>query len=94
MSVHAYFGGILLKKANHYGIFNCYALGIAKPVVCTSENMADPDYDVIKMVAILNFNKNLLHNILSTGSIFQIGGIEMFRVLNTVYSLLKKKSAK
>ena len=49
--------GFFLKKANHYVIFNCYALAIAKPVVGTSENLAEADYDVIKMAAILNFTQ-------------------------------------
>ena len=50
--------GIFLKKTNHYDNFNCYTLGNAKPVVGTSKNLAEPDYDVIKMAAILNFNTN------------------------------------
>ena len=45
---HVYTREIFLKKANHYDSFECYTLGIAKPVVGTSENMAEPDYDVIK----------------------------------------------
>ena len=49
-----------LKKANHYDHFDCYTLGNAKPVVGTSEVVAEPDYDVIKMATILNFNTNLL----------------------------------
>ena len=53
------------KKANDYDNFNCYALGIAKLVVGTSENLAEVDYDIIKMVAILNFNTNLLCLIIS-----------------------------
>ena len=55
-------------------------LGIAKPVIGTSENMADPDYDVIKMATILNLDKKITfhHNILNTGLIFQIGDIKMF----------------
>ena len=44
--------GIFLKKTNHYDNFNCYTLGNAKPVVGTSKNLAEPDYDVIKMAAI------------------------------------------
>ena len=56
---HAYSRGIFLKKANHYDNFDCYTLGNAKPVVGISENVAEPDYDVIKMAAILNFNTNL-----------------------------------
>ena len=48
---------IFLKKANHCDNFDCYTLGNAKPVVGTSENVAEPDYDVIKMAAILNFDK-------------------------------------
>ena len=57
---HVYSRGIFLKKANHYDNFDCYTSGIAKQLVGTSENVAEPDYDVIKMVAILNFNKSLL----------------------------------
>ena len=33
---------------------------IAKPVVRTSENLAEPDYDVITMATILNVFENLL----------------------------------
>ena len=50
---------MFLKKAKHYDNFNCYALGIANPVVGTSENLAEPGYDAIKMAAILNVNENL-----------------------------------
>ena len=57
---HVYSRGIFLKKANQYDNFDCYTLGNAKPVVGTSENVAEPDYDVIKMAAILNFDANLL----------------------------------
>ena len=35
-------------------------IGIAKPVFGTSENLAEPVYDVIKMAAILNVYENLL----------------------------------
>ena len=52
MHGHVSSHGIFLKKENHYDNFDCYALGIAKPVVGTSENVAEPDYDVIKMAAI------------------------------------------
>ena len=62
---HVYSCGNFLKKANHYDNFNCYTLGNAKPVVGTSEIVAEPDYDVIKMAAILNFNTNLLCFIIS-----------------------------
>ena len=55
-----YSRGIFLKKANHYDNLNSYTLGNAKPVVGTSKNLAEPDYDVIKMAAILNFYTNLL----------------------------------
>ena len=57
---HVYSCGHFLKKASYYDNFNCYALGIAKPVVGTSENLAEPYYDIIKMAAILNLNENLL----------------------------------
>ena len=60
MHGHVYSRGIFLKKANHYDNFDCYTLGYTKPVVGTSENVAEPDYDVIKMAAILNVNMNLL----------------------------------
>ena len=40
--------GFFLKKANHYDNFDCFTLGNAKLVVGTSENVAEPDYDVIK----------------------------------------------
>ena len=59
MHGHVYSRVIFLKKANHYDNFDCYTLGNAKPVVGTSENLAEPDYDVIKMAAILNFSTNL-----------------------------------
>ena len=60
-----------LKKANHYDNFDCYTLGNAKPVVGTSENVAEPGYDVIEMVAFLNFSYKftLLHNIHNSGSV-------------------------
>ena len=54
-----------MKKANHFDNFDCYILGNAKPVVGTSENVAEPDYDVNKMAAIFNFNANLLCSIIS-----------------------------
>ena len=60
-----YSRGIFLKKANHYDNFDCFTLGNTKPVVGTSENMAEPDYDVIKMAAILNFNTNIRGFIIS-----------------------------
>ena len=47
-------------EANHYDNFDFYILSNAKPLVGTSENMTNPDYDVIEMGAILNFNANLL----------------------------------
>ena len=59
MHGHVYSRGIFLKKANHYYNFDCYTLVNAKPVVGTSENVAEPDYDVIIM----------LHNIHTSGSI-------------------------
>ena len=61
MHGHVYSHGIFFKKANHYNNFNCYTLGNAKPVVGTSKNLAEPDYDVIKMVAILNFNTKIVN---------------------------------
>ena len=57
--------GFFLKKANHYDNFVCLSIGNAKQVVGTSENVAELDYDVIKMAAILNFNTNLLCFIIS-----------------------------
>ena len=57
--------GFFLKKANRYDNFNCYTLSNAKPVVGTSKYLAEPDYDVIKMTAILNFITNLLCFIIS-----------------------------
>ena len=65
MHGHVYFRGIFMKKANHYDNFDCCTLGNAKPVVGTSENVAEPDYDVIKMAAILNFNTDLYCFIIS-----------------------------
>ena len=51
--------GFFLRKVNHYDNFDCYTLSNAKSVVGTSENVAEPDYNVIKMAAILNVNTNL-----------------------------------
>ena len=84
---HVYSRGIFWKKANHYDYFDCYTLGIAKPVVGTSENVAEPDYDVIKMAAILNFNTNLRCFIISilVGR-FQFLGIKMIKMISVVYS--------
>ena len=47
------------KKANHYDNFDCYTctLGNEKLVVGTSENASEPDYDVIKMATILNYQE-------------------------------------
>ena len=73
-----YSRGIFLKKANHYDNFDCYTLGNAKPVVGTSENMAEPVYDVIKMAAILNFNTNLRCFIIS----LIVGRFQFFRHQN------------
>ena len=55
-----YSAGIFLKKADHYYNFNFHTLGIAKLVVDTSENMVEQDNDVIKLLAVLNFNENTL----------------------------------
>ena len=75
---HVYSRGIFLKKANHFDNFDCYPLVNAKPVVGTSENLAEPDYDVIKMTAILNFNTNLLCFIIS----IKVGRFQIFRFQN------------
>ena len=85
---HVYSRGIFLKKADHYDNFDCYTLGNAKPVVGTSENVAKPDYDVIKMATILNFNANLRCFIISiiVGR-FQFLGIKLFKMISAVYSL-------
>ena len=40
-----------MKKASNYDNFDCYNIWNANPAVGTSENVAEPDYDVIKMVA-------------------------------------------
>ena len=64
---------LFLKEADHYDNFNCHALGIAKVVVCTSENMEEQDYDVIVMSVIFKFNdyrSTLHHNSLNNGSLF------------------------
>ena len=85
-----YFRGILLKKANHYNNFDCYTLGNAKPVVGTSENVAEPDYDVIKMAAILNFDTKLLCFIIY----IIVGRFQIFRyqnIQNDKYCLLTSK---
>ena len=87
---HVYSRGIFLKKANHYDKFDRYTLGNAKPVVGTSENVAEPDYDVIKMAAILNFDTNLLCFIIS----IIVGRFQIFRyqnVQNYKYCLLTSK---
>ena len=78
MHGHVYSRGIFLKKANHYDNFDCYTLGNAKQVVGTSENVAEPDYDVIKMAAILNFNTNLRCFIIS----IIVGRFHFFRYQN------------
>ena len=78
MHGHVYSRGIFLKKANHYDNFNCYTLGNAKPVIGTSKHLAEPDYDVIKMTAILNFNTNLLCFIIS----IIVGRFKNFRYQN------------
>ena len=57
---HVYSRGIFLKEVNHYDNFDCYTLGYTKSVVGTSENVAEPDYDDVKMAAILKVNTNLL----------------------------------
>ena len=75
---HVYSHGIFFKKANHYNNLNCYTLRNAKPVVGTSKNLAEPDYDVIKMVAILNFKTNLLCFIIS----IIVGRFKFFRHQN------------
>ena len=84
---HVYSRGIFLKKANHYDNFDCYALGIAKPVVGTSENVAEPDYDVIKMAAILNFYTNLLCFIVSI-IVGRFDNLRYQNVHNDMYCLL------
>ena len=81
-----------MKKANHYDNFDCYALGNAKPVVGTSNNVAEPNFDVIKMAAILNFNTNLLCFIIY----IIVGRFQMFRyqnIQNDKCSLLTSKMA-
>ena len=78
MHGHVYSRGIFLKKANHYNNFDCYTLGNAKPVVGTSENVAEADYDVIKMAAILNFSTNLRCFIIS----IIVGRFQFFRHQN------------
>ena len=79
-----------LKNTNHYDYFDCYTLGIAKPVLGTSENVAEPDYDVLKMAAILILNTNLLCFIIS----IKMGRFQIFRYQNvqnykSAYSHLK-----
>ena len=76
--IHVYSRGTFLKKANHYDNFDCYTPGKTKPVVGTSENVAEPNYDVIKMVAILNFNTNLLCFIIT----IIVGRFQIFRFQN------------
>ena len=78
MHGHVYSCGIVLKKANHYKNFDCYTLGYAKPVLGTPENVADSDYDVIKMAAILNLNTILRCFIIS----IIVGRFQIFRYQN------------
>ena len=87
---HVYSSGIFLKKANHYDKFDCYTLGNAKPVVGTSENVAEPDYDVIKMAAILNFNTNLRCFIISI-KVNRFKFLRQQNVKNDEYCLLTPK---
>ena len=81
----------ILKKANHYDNFDCYTLGYTKSVVGTSENVAEPDYDVFKMAAILNVNTDLLCFIIT----ILVGRFQMFRYQNVqndkCYLLTSKK---
>ena len=58
--VHGHVYYRVFFKANHYVNLNCFSKGIVKEVVGTSENMAEPYYDVMKMLAILNLNEFLL----------------------------------
>ena len=78
MHGHVYSRGIVLRKANHYDNFDCNTLGNTKPVVGTSENVTEPDYDVIKMTAILNFNTILRCFIIS----IIVGRFQFFRYQN------------
>ena len=82
--------GFFLKKANHYDNFDYYTLSNAKPVVGTFENVAEPDYDVIKLAAILNFDTNPPGFIIS----IIVGRFKIFRyqnVQNDKYCLLTSK---
>ena len=90
MHGHVYSRGIFLKKANRYNNFDCYTLGNAKPVVGTSENVAEPDYDVIKMAAILNFNTNLRCFIISIKE-WRFQFLRHQNVQNDKYCLLTPK---
>ena len=87
---HVYSRGIFLKKANHYENFDYCTLGNAKPVNGTSEIVAEPDYDVIEMAAILNFNTNLFCFIISiiVGR-FHFLGIKLFKMISAFYLQLK-----
>ena len=58
--------------------FDCHTLGNAKPVVGTSENVAQPDNDVIKLATILNFNTYLRCFIIS----ITVGQFQIFRYQN------------
>ena len=70
-------------------------LGNAKPVVGTSEIVAEPAYDVIKMAAILNFNTNVFCFIISiiVGR-FHFLGINLFKMISAFYPQLKNGCAK
>ena len=92
MHRHVYSRGNFLKKANHYN-FDCYTLGYIKSVVGTSENLAEPDYDDIKMAAILNVNTNLLCFIIT----IIVSRVQIFRCQNVqndkCFLLTSKKMA-
>ena len=91
MHGHVYSRGIFLKKANHYDNFDFYTLGNAKPVVGTSENVAEPDYDIIKMAAILNFHTSLRCFIISIKvGRFQFLRHQNYQMISTVYSHQRK----
>ena len=67
--------------------YDCYALCFTKPVVGTSEKVAEQDFDVIKMAFILNINTILLCLIIS----IIVGRFQNIRYQNVTHWPLTSK---